>query len=470
MSDEIVADTTDPSDHVDVSGGGDTDPRVERAYRKGLEIAEGVGKRTASGEEYTDLTRKIDPMINGMLKRAFREAGSDIGYNSRINGKMVSAKNQVIDAHLKNSDAPADIDTRAEFEARIRSGEIDRRTIAKIIDARPELEGFSLDDAVNLVSDGDVSLEIRQKYPDANSEILLGVAYTMLDNNEEALMADHARFYLDHRSIDFSEMAGINIFYALDDNQTYKDWESEKRAEITQRISESHEIMDGLSTLRSGNNVNSMEEVVEQYDVRSAVAKGIADIYSEVYGLETFSGDDVSVNHKSLADFRRENVNGAAWSTLEAGIKGDEAVMLYHNPFQRLMVGQNPEDTNEEARAAFLSTVVEEMQHTADKIYGDKLVNGDLSADHPAYDHSTVILLNTLNFTTPSMDRKGYEMQHIERTAKDVAEHVTADVVRVLETTGVPEKPEVAAETTVPEAIETLEISAVAAPVEAPKI
>ncbi|PCI54938.1 MAG: hypothetical protein COB36_08790 [Alphaproteobacteria bacterium] len=469
MSDEIVADTTDPPDHVDVSGEGDTDPRVRRAYTKGQKVAEDVGKRTASGEEYTELIRKIDPIINVMLKRAFKGASSDIGYNSRINGKMISAKNQVIGAHLKDSDAPAEMDTKAELNEYIRSGELDRRTLDKIINVRPELEGFSLEDAMDLVSDGDVSLEVRQKYSDANSEILLGVACTMLDNNEEALMADHARFYLDHRSVDFAEMAGVNIFYALDDNQTYKDWESERRSEITECIATSPEIMSCLNTIRSGNNVNSMEEAVEQYDLRSTIAKGIADIYSEVYGLETFNRDDVSVNHKSLADFRRENVNGVAWST-EAGIKGDEAVMLYHNPFQRLMVGSNPENTNEEARTNFLSTVVEEMQHTADKIYGDKLVNGDISADHPAYDHSTVILLNAMNFTTPSMDREGYEMQHIERTAKAVAKDVTTDVVRVLETTGVPEKPEVIAETIAPEAMETLEISAVAAPVDAPKI
>lgn len=469
MSDEIVADTTDPPGHVDVSGEGDIDPRVRRAYTKGQKIAEDVGKRTASGEEYTELTREVDPIINVMLKRAFRDAGSDIGYNARTNGKMISAKNQVIGAHLKDSGVPADMDTKAELNEYIRSGELDRRTLDKIIDVRPELEGFSLEDAMNLVSGGDAEMEVRQKYSDANSDILLGVAYTMLDNNEEALMADHARFYLDHRTVNFAEMAGVNIFYALDDNQTYKDWESERRAEITERISSSHEIMNGLSTLRSGNNVNSMEEAVEQYEVRSVVAKGIADIYSEVYGLETFNRDDVSVNHKSLADFRRENVNGVAWST-EAGIKGDEAVMLYHNPFQRLMVGENPEDTNEEARAAFLGTVVEEMQHTADKIYGDKLVNGDISADHPAYDHSTVILLNTMNFTTPSMDREGYETQHIERTAKDVAEHVTIDVVRVLETAGVPEVPEIITETTAPEALETLEIFAVAAPADVPKL
>lgn len=467
MSDEIVADTTDELNHVDDSGGKNTDPRVKRAYTKGQKIAEGVGKRTASGEEYTELTREIDPVINVMLKRAFRDVTSDIGYNSRVNGKIVSAKNKVITAHLKESDAPKDMDTKAELDAYIRSGELDRRTLDKIINVRPELKGFSLGDAVNLVSGGDAEMEIRQKYSDANSEILLGVAYTMLDNNEEALMAEHARFYLDHRSVNFAEMAGPNIFYAFDDNKAYENWESEKRSEITTRISESHQIMNGLSTIRSGNNVNSMEEALEQYEVRSIIAKNIADIYSEVYGLETFNGDDVSVDHKSLADFRRENVNGVAWST-EAGIKGDEAVMLFHNPFQRLMVGKNPEDTNEEARTNFLSTVVEEMQHTSDKIYGDKLVNGDISANHPAYDHSTVILLNTMNFTSPSMDRKGYEMQHIERTAKEVAENVTTAVVRVLDTTGVPEKPEDYANTTVPETVSTLDAAPIS--VDVPKI
>ena len=413
---------------------------IERAHKKAQNIAEGVGTRKASQQDYQQLTRELDPAIDRFLRRTFNSAHDDIAINKRDSHteRIVSAKNQIITEHLSQDSIPDDLDTISELSKALRSGEVDLRSVEKIIDVRPDLQGFTLDDAVSLIQGGEQAQSIHQKFPDANTDIMMAVAYTLLDNNKDVLKQSHPRFYLDNRGENFAEMAAVNIFYGKVDNQLYTAWEANKRTEVVERISNSHEIMSALNTIRSGNNVNSLEEVQEQYEARSVVAKGVADIYSEVYGLDTFNCDDVSVAHKSLKNFRAENVNGVAWST-EVGIKGDEAVILFHNPYQRLMVGSNPEDTNEEARENFLYTTIEEMQHTADKIYGDKLVNGDISADHPAYDHSTLITLNSLNFMSPGRDRKGYETQFIERTAKDIAESVTDQVLHSLETSGIPE-------------------------------
>ena len=416
---------------------------IERAYSKARAIAQSVGTRKASQQDYQELTRELDPAIDRFLRRSFNSAHDGIAINRRDSHteRIVSAKNQIITEHLSQDTIPDDLDTLSELSNALRSGEIDLRSVEKIIDVRSDLQGFTLDDAISLIEGPEQAQAIHQRFPDANVDIMMAVAYTLLDNSEGALKESHPRFYLDHRGDDFSEMAAVSIFYGQKDNKEYTNWESGKRNEIVERISSSHEIMSALNTIRSGNNVNNLQEVQEQYAARSNVAKAVADIYSEVYGLDTFNADDVSVAHKSLKNFRAENVNGVAWST-EVGVEGDEAVILFHNPYQRLMVGSNPEDTNDEARENFLYTTIEEMQHTADKIYGDKLVNGDISKDHPAYDHSTLITLNSLNFMSPGRDRDGYETQFIERTAKDIAESVTDQVLYSLETSGIPEPKE----------------------------
>lgn len=433
----------DNSDEIQELETLDPPTRVERAHAKAQAIAQNVGTREASQQEYQQLTRELDPVVDAYLRSTFYDGHDDIAINRRNaqTERTVSAKTQIITEHLSQGSIPDHIDTPSELSDAITSGELDRRSVQKVIDARPDLEGFTLDHAIALAKGDEEAQSVREQFPDANPDIMMAVAYTLLDNNMEAVGQRDPRFYLDHRGESFAEMAAVNIFYGQQDNEAYSAWEASKRSEVIERISASHEIMSALNDIRSGNHVNSIEEVEEQYVARSTVAKGIADIYADVYGLDTFDSDDVSVAHKSLKNFRAENVNGVAWST-EVGVEGDEAVVLFHNPYQHLMVGSNPEDTNEEARASFLYTTVEEMQHTADKIYGDKLVNGDISAEHPAYDHSTLITLNSLNFMSPGRDREGYEEQFIERTAKEVADDVSSQVVRALETTGIPEPQE----------------------------
>lgn len=204
--------------------------------------------------------------------------------------------------------------------------------------------------------------------------------------------------------------------------------------------------MSALQSLRAPDNIHSSGDIQAQYALRSTITNEFATVYAKVYDLSTLSEDDVYLAHKSFNDFNAgtSTAYGHAWSTVP-GIENDEAIFMVYNPVVDIVRGKGIETSDLDSTRHFLLTLVEEFQHTTDNIYGDKLLKGDLPSDHPAFDHTSLVILNTLDYTDANIDFDGYQAQHVERTAKIVASDVTKTLIQHIvqpETAPVPDNPD----------------------------
>lgn len=366
-----------------------------------------------------------DETMDIMIKHEFNEA-SGILLN-RIDpetGFTIDPAEGIKAQILNTANLPDHLDTFRELDQYTRSGERDRDVIGNLVSHTPSLKGFDLDDAIKLASGGEEEISTRKQFPDANPEILMGAAYILLDGHKDILQETHPDFAAKHDALgtDFADMASLNILYSVQDSAAYDSWAKGKQAELINAIEQNPAIMSNLQKIRSPDNINSSSEIEEQYTLREVIADEFAGVYAKVYDLPTLTEDDIHLAHKSYDDFK----NGASatyattWSTFP-GIENDEAIFLTYNPVVDIVRQTNLDNKDLGSTQNFLKTLVEEFQHITDNIYGDKLLNGNLSPDHPAFDHTSLVILNTLDYTDADTDFDGYEAQHAERTAKVVA-------------------------------------------------
>lgn len=390
---------------------------LEHNFEQAKELVQKMRAGTSTLYDTQNLNRVFDPNID----IRFNEAGVAHNLYDHDTGEYVKVTDTIKAQKIAESDAPDDLNTIDKYNQKRISGELKQETLQNVINATPTLKGFTIDDAVSLAN-GETAT--RVKFKDADPNIMQAAAYIMLDQNKSKLEISHPDFAKKHPNTDFADMASVSTFYKAEDDQTYKEWEAGKRAEIISGITSSPQIMADLEKLRSSTNISKSDEIVEQYQIRERIADNIGAIFAKTYGLDNLDASDITVIHKSLDDYYENPEIAGAWQT-QHGVNNDEAVIISYNPIKELMFRDQLALTDSDTRELFLKTTIEELQHTTDNIYGDNLVNGKLKPEHPAFDHTAMVVLNTLNYTTSSSDHEGYKMQHVERTAKEVAEEIS---------------------------------------------
>ncbi len=123
-----------------------------------------------------------------------------------------------------------------------------------------------------------------------------------------------------------------------------------------------------------------------------------------------------------------------AYST-PPGVKDDETIISSYHPIADLVRSRKlfSETSNSNSTIIFLKTILEELQHTTDNIYADKLLNGELDPSDPAFDHTSIFLLNKLNYTNSSDNDDLYKAQYAERSAKTTADSMAFEIMFQIE-------------------------------------
>lgn len=371
----------------------------------------------------------LDSHADFMLKREFNRLSGvpATAEQKNFNNHAVRANLEI--SAISNSDVPEDINSREKFSAYEKSKHYDLDTLQGLINATPAMAGFSLADAVALAGDEQQQRSVLSRYPNADHNILMATAYTLLDNSKTELARDYPAFAGKHAAsgTNFSDTASSNIFYVVQDDQTYKNWEQQKRAQIIDKIARDPIAQTALQGIVCPLSTKSTHDIIAQYGIRQQFAQRLAVAYADVYGLQTLGIDDVKVLHNSLQEIYKNGENNSAWQT-RAGVRNDELVVLSHNPVYGLLLLDNPETTDNAARKNFIKVAVEELQHATDHIYADKLINKEIDSTHPAFNHTAITLLNRLNFTNGN-DFDGYNAQIMERSAKEIAADATTKIM-----------------------------------------
>lgn len=375
-----------------------------------------------------------DETMDTMIKHEFnKNSGILLNREDPKTGLTIDPIDEIKAQILKTVNLPNEIETFQDLGQYARSGERNRDVIENLVNSTPSLKGFGIDDAIKLANGGEDEIVTRKHFSGANPEILMGAAYLLLDGHKNALIETHPDFAEKHENLgtDFADMASLNIFYSVKDSPEYDNWSQKKQGELIGAIEKNPTIMSALQKIRSPDNIHSSSEIEEQYTIRETIADEFAGVYAKVYDLPTLTEDDIHLSHKSYNDFNNgaSTAYGTAWATVP-GTENDEAIFLTYNPIIDIVRGKGIETSDLDSAGHFLATLVEEFQHTTDNIYGDKLLNGNLSPDHPAFDHTSLAILNTLDYTDANIDFDGYQAQHVERTAKNVASSVTKTLVQ----------------------------------------
>lgn len=370
----------------------------------------------------------IDQKFYGYLQTRFGNA-ADFKITPPNATKTVEVS--MTERALAASDAPSEFNTREKLIAAGESGSLDRIGLQRFIAGVPSLRGFTTNDAVNLVRGGDHAAETASKFPNADSNILKATAYTALRLNRESLKESHPDFYEEHKNTDFKDRAHKEVFGVVRDDPAYKKWEGEKRQAIVDHITTDPALVADITRIKAPVNINTVQDVKTHLDVRERVADKIGDIYAQTYDLKTFGADDIHVVYTPSDEIDDNPSRAYAWSTIP-GVNNDEAVIIRENPVRSLLTGKynNPIGMNQ--AGDFLDTVTEEIQHTTDKIHADRVVNGEMQEDHPAYRHAALIALNNMNYASNEENLGNYNSQFTERTAKQVASDVSMNVTFTL--------------------------------------
>ena len=305
----------------------------------------------------------------------------------------------------------------------------DANVVQEIITRTPSLSGFSLDDAKAIaradMSDTDNGTATLSKFPDADPNLVRAIAYTMLHANAETLSED------DLQGQDFAGTARSYMHYSNEEGNAYRDWELERRATVLDNLKGNEDFMADLGRIKAPHNIETADELAEQFAIRERIADTIAENFADTYGVsDILTKDDITVTYATRATMDRESTGGYLAHN-HIGILDDETIILRYNPAAPLMDNASYlSATDIEEVDFFLRASVEEVQHGIDQIYADKLVLGTLPEDAPVDHHATISALNYLTYKdgNPGAGYKAYSNQYLESNAKNVAQGLASEL------------------------------------------
>ncbi|MGH1457150.1 MAG: hypothetical protein ACRBDI_10245 [Alphaproteobacteria bacterium] len=307
----------------------------------------------------------------------------------------------------------------------------------KAIENSTSLKGLDRATAKAIENQTISETELKEKFPLADSNIVKAAAYTLL-NTQNAAANDG------EIDTNLRDMAITHLQYAHKDNPSYDQWIASKQDEITKTITQSPEIMRDLKSLKCPQDIETTEQLEDQFTIRQRLAENLTNVYGKAYGVnDTFNQNDSHIVFKSREDLLKDPTNAYLSSNIP-GTQNDETLIYRYNPAFQMSTKNvaSYAQTDQEEAQLFLNSMNEELQHGIDNILADKLVLGTLNQPE-AEQHALSYTLNKLFYIDPkielpthSADRKHYNQsiekyadQYVEKTAKDTAEKVTSAVM-----------------------------------------
>ncbi|MGH1402941.1 MAG: hypothetical protein ACRBDL_01730 [Alphaproteobacteria bacterium] len=310
--------------------------------------------------------------------------------------------------------------------------------IEQLIQNTPSMKGFTIDDAVNLASGGDTEMATRNKFKDANPEVMMAMSHLWIDSKMDELQKTHPEFAQKHERLatNFAELASINIFYATQESSAHKNWSLDRQEPLINAIVNNQSIAGKLQEIKSPDHIYTGDELKQQYVIRQQLCDDIATEFAKAFDLKTLDKGDMHFTYRSLASYGAGEAMADMHTTVP-GIKDDESILISYHPVADLLRTHKEGLSDSASVRSFLKTTFEELQHASDNIYGDMLLNGELPQDHPSFNHASMIILNTLNYSSPDVDHNAYKTQYLERSAKSFADDLAFEISFRLDPNGV---------------------------------
>lgn len=294
---------------------------------------------------------------------------------------------------------------------------------SRLLRSHPQLASMTLRDAADMVVKTTAGEEVEWKYGDADPSVVMCAALTMINIHRDELQTVNPSL---HRSLSASDpdyirtvVSGRILGSASEDGE-FVAWETEKRAQVIAAIRADKTLMADIGKVKPLLDTGSQEEFLAQHRLRDSISQRVLDIYARAYDApELLRADILTTTYAPVETMNENDIYGYAGGV--AGLNNEDYVFVRTTLYNELLL-RDPMDTPREVGEKFLLTLNEESRHAVDNIYSDRLVNGKLDADHPAFRHTNLIFLNNYNYIP---DGDSYASQYAERTAKEAAAEIT---------------------------------------------
>ncbi len=343
--------------------------------------------------------------------------------------KEIDIEETIIKENLENLD---DFNSDEALENKTNKA----HAINKAIENTAALNGLDLRTAKEIENGEITEAKLKEQFPLADPNIVKAASYTLL--NTEYAAENNGQTDENQR-----DMAIAHLNYAQKDNPEYDQWIKSKQSEIAKSITQSPEIMRDLKALKCPQNIETTEQLEEQFTVRQRLTENVAEIYTKAFGVnDTFNKNDAHIIFKSREDMLKDPAL-AHLSSFLPGIVNDETLTYRYNPaFEMSTRNVAHAKTDPQEAESFLKSISEELQHGVDNALADKLVLGTLNQPE-AEQHALSYAMNALfyfDINTESPDHSSesehyaktvekYKNQYVENTAKDTAEKITNTVM-----------------------------------------
>ena len=376
---------------------------------------------------------RIDFGVPGAIARVERNLieASEANWNPDHSDGVVSDAINYVSMMIKGEEEQSPEQSASDSNARAFLGKTrtDANVVQEIITRTPALSGFSLDDAKAIaradMSDTDNGTSTLSKFPDADPNLVRAVAYTMLHANSESLSE------ADLQGQDFAGTARGYMHYSNEDGNAYRDWELDRRNAVLESLTGNQDFMADVGRIKAPQNIETADELAEQFAIRERIADTIATSFAGTYGISNIlTKDDITVTYATRATLR-EDATGGYMAHKNIGILNDENMVVRYNPAAALMDNASYLATTDiEEAEFFLRASIEEVQHGVDQIYADKLVLGTLPENAPVDHHATMSALNYLTYAggDPGAGYDDYANQYVESSAKNVAQDIAFEL------------------------------------------
>lgn len=329
------------------------------------------------------------------------------------------AEQAFIDNIRRRSDAPPDFFKEENEDA---SGRV---ILQRYLQGHPQLSGLTYEDAVAIVDDSMPEEEFERKYGHIDLAILGTAVVAVLQTNKDRLTAEHPdiQSQLTEENIDrFTE----DLMTSVTEDAEFLAWEEQKRAQILSAVTRDRDLMRDIAALKPLLDCTDERDFQRQHRLRESIAEDMASIYRRVYDVRGLNDRTVMTTYAPMERTSDDRIIGLTGGV--PGIRRDDYAII-RNTLYRELLEEPAISGDRDVTSDYLQTVMEELRHSVDLHYTDRLVEDRIPEDHPTFRHTNLILLNRIYYAE---EGEGYSQQYVERTAKESARLIAEDVIDAL--------------------------------------
>ncbi len=297
-----------------------------------------------------------------------------------------------------------------------------RLVVRNFIQNHPQLSGFTYEDAVRIAQDGMDDAEFARKYGGVDETVMASAVLVILELNKDRLKAEHPELQAEIDRTGLWAM-GRQLMVDAPEDEEFKAWEEQKRQQIATAITGDKGLMRNIAALKPLLECTDERDFLRQHRLRESITRDMTDIYRRVYNIPELSNRNVLTVYAPLERAAEDDLIGHAGGM--PGLRRDEFAVIRNSLYRELFLAQ-PTNSDRDITSNYLQSVSEELRHSVDLNYLDRLVNDKMRADDPAYRHTNVVFMNKFFYSDTLPD---YSNQYLERTAKDSAAAIAEQVM-----------------------------------------